>query len=462
MSLNNRILLSSPCYGMVDPRILEDWMRFAYHCGRRMPEYDFSLAIKSKSEQFRARNMIVEGAQQHNCDRILMIDDDMVIDWENRGSESYDFLRKLIEHDKDICGILYHQRGQECQPVLMTKLGDKGYRFLRDDEIENRLQKVDVAGGGCLLIKTRVFDRIQFPYFAPEFQFGTDIQLCQKATEKGFDVWSDTSVELGHLRNESTVISSKNRHQFQESSRSMHQGTTTRFVTADVYSRLVQDALQYTGRKFEEQMWAEADDFMDREKRLSMSDAEWYRQFPKERISRQVWFNTQNSIKKMMTQYILSSIPHHKPLRILDFGCGIGIPAFTLAEKGHKVTAVDVRGTGTLEFLKWRCQQHGVPIEIIESEGGAPEGLLKGEYDIIIAMDSIEHISEWKRTVAVLSEHLKPQGYLFSNNGVLEDAKHAEHYAEVTPKAFIATCMENDLMPFTQISYLKKEVAVYA
>lgn len=455
---NNRILLSSPCYGKVDPEILDDWMRFAYHCGRRLPEYDFFIGIKSKSEQFRARNLIIEGAQQHNCDRILMLDDDMVIDWQNRGPAAFDFLRKLLSHDKDICGVLYYQRGGECAPVLMTALGEKGYRFLRDDEIEHRLQRVDVAGGGCLLIKTRIFDRIQFPYFAPEHQFGTDVQLCQKAREKGFEVWADTSIELGHLRNEKTIVSSQNRHQFQSEPEALG-GVKTTFVAAELYSRLIADALEYTGRQSEEEMFHEAAPFLELRKESKLSDADWYREFPIQRICRQVWFNTQSSVKKLMTQYILGAVSHHQPLRILEFGCGIGIPAFALAEKGHQVTAMDIRGTGTLEFLKWRGQKHGVKMEILESEGGAPN--LSGQFDVIIAMDCLEHIPDWKEALAVLGEHLRPQGVLFSNNAILDDMTQPEHY-ELHPKDFVAACVQADLMPFTQLSYMKKENPVYA
>lgn len=452
MSLNNRILIGSPCFGKVDPEILEDWMRFAYHCGRRMPEYDFFLGIKSKSEQFRARNMIVEAAQTSNCDRILMIDDDMIIDAFEEGHQAYDFLKKLIEHDKDICGIKYYQRGGECEPVIMTKLGEKGYRFLRDDEIQNRLQKVDVAGGGCLLIKTRVFDRIQQPYFAPEFEYGTDVQLCRKAAEKNLEVYADTSIEFGHLRNEKVTVTSKNRRQFQESTAQM--GQVQKFVSSDIYSRLIEDAMEYTKHPSQEEFWRDADSFMDLRKASGLSDADWYREFPKERVSRQVWFNTEDSIKKKMTQYILASISNHRPLRILDFGCGIGIPAFTLAEKGHRVTAMDIRGTGTLEFLKWRCAKHNVSLNIVESEGGIPSAL-EGQYDVIIAMDCIEHIEQWRDVVAELSEHLREDGVFFSNNSVLEDVTHAEHYP-IKGKDFVSACAASDLMPTSMISYVKR------
>ena len=452
--MNNRILIASPCYGKVDPEILDDWMRLAYHCGRRMPEYEFFIGIKSKSEQFRARNMIVEGAQQHNCDRILMLDDDMVIDCRNEGSKAYDFLHKLLAHDKDICGILYYQRGAECQPVLMTKLGEKGYRFLRDDEIEHGLQRVDVAGGGCLLIKTRIFDRIPFPYFAPEYEFGTDIQLCRKAAEKGMEVWADTSIEFGHLRNEKAVVTSANRHQFQDSANSAV-GTKQTFVATELYARLVKDAKEYTGRETEEALWHDATRFLIQRKEFKCSDAEWYRLHPMERVCRQVWFNTQNSVKKMMTQYILGAISHNRPQRILDFGCGIGIPAFALAEKGHKVTAMDIKGTGTFDFLKWRAAKHGVNMEFIETEG-IPNP--PGQYDVIVAMDCLEHIPNWKDALAALAEHLVPGGALFSNNAVLDDMTQPEHY-ELHPADFIKACVDVDLMPFTQISYIKREKA---
>jgi hypothetical protein len=39
------------------------------------------------------------------------------------------------------------------------------------------------------MIKTSIFDRIKAPWFEPEFDLGTDVQICQKAREAGFSVW---------------------------------------------------------------------------------------------------------------------------------------------------------------------------------------------------------------------------------------------------------------------------------
>ncbi len=456
--LNNRILLSSPCYGPVDPEILQDWMALTYHCGRRMPEYEFFLGIKTKSEQFRARNVIVEAAQQHNCDRILMLDDDMVIDAFGEGRKAYEFLEKLIAHDKPICGILYHQRGSGCQPVLMKKLNEKSYRFLNDDEVLHRLQQVDVAGGGALLIQTRIFDRIPYPYFAPEHEYGTDLQLCRRAAEKGFEIWADTSIEFGHHRNEKVTITSRNRHQYMDSP--AMSGPKVSFVASEIYARLTADALEYTGRNSVDELEHDAHAFMTLRSETKLSDADWYREFPMERVCRQVWYNASETNKKKLTEFILAAIPSNRPLRILDFGCGIGVTALTLAEKGHQVTALDVRGTGTLEFLKWRAAKHNVSMmKFIETESDIPT--LTDTYDIIIATDSLEHIKEWRKVLHILANHLRTEGVLYSNNGLLDDMTQPEHYS-CKPSDFIKTCIDASLMPYTQVSYLKREVPVHA
>lgn len=460
-----RIVIGVPCYGSVAPDVLEDFATFTYHLGRRMPEYDFFLAIKTKSEQFRARNAIVEAAQQVNADWLLMLDDDMIVNplrETTAASSDYGFLEKLLAHDKDICGALYWQRSGACAPVLMTKVGETGYRFLRDDEVTHGLQKVDVAGGGCLLIKMRMFDRLPQPYFGPEFQYGTDIQLCRAAQAKGFDIWADTSIELGHVRDERVIVTSRNRAQFQMQDATPGE-VKKQFIAADIYSRLIEDASAWTGLGGIEAMTDQAQWFMAERaafKASGGSDADWYRKFPKERVARQVWFNTQNVHKRRMTEFIVSAINHQQPLDILDFGCGIGIPAFTLAEKGHDVTACDVRGTGTFEFLKWRAKTHGVSLRTHEIDGVTDGGMAHfgdARFDVIIAMDCLEHLPNWQIALRELSKHLKPHGILFANNAVLDDKTHPEHY-DLDPKAFVAACAACDLLPVNSITYEKREV----
>jgi SAM-dependent methyltransferase len=456
-----RIFIGVPCYGTVAPDLLEDWMRFAFHCGRRMPQFDFLIGIRTKAEQFRARNAIVDAARQENADWLLMLDDDMIINrFVTQGpTDDYGFLATLIAHGKDICGVLYYQRTGACDPVLMRALDETGYRFLRDDEVEGRLQRVDVAGGGCLLVNMRVFDKVGFPYFEPEYQFGTDIQLCRKAVAKGFEVWADTSIEFGHLREERVIVTSRNRRQFQLEGALPGEAKRSVDLVA-VYDTLIRDACAYTGYADINELVLRGNSFLGLRKTSGLSDPDWYRQYSHERVARQVAYNTQTQTKRQMTEFILTSLDHSASLAILDFGCGMGLTAFTLAQKGHRVTALDIRGTGTFEFLKWRATTHRVPIRCVDSEGGVPD-LGVAQYDAIVAMDSIEHIAEWREVVRVLGAHLVPGGVLFSNNGILEDDLHPEHYS-IDNKEFIARCMDADLMPVNAIAYVKRHRAVAA
>lgn len=460
MAQKPRITIGIPCYGQVSPEYLEDFARFMYHCGRRMPEYDFFLAIKKKSEQFRARNAIVEAAIQVNSDWLLMLDDDMIINHmvTSGPSEVYSFLNRMIGHNKDICGALYYQREGHCAPVIMAKANERGYRLLRDEEIERRLQKVDVAGGGCLLIKMRVFDRIKQPYFQPEYEFGTDIQLCRKAAECGMEVWADTSIELGHLRQERVIVSSQNRRQFMSD---MLPGEVRQELLADeIFDRLIRDGIEYTGYSDIDAMIRDAEAFHHEWKRRpeGQSDADWYRLFPNQRIARQIAFNSTVAHKRGMTEFILGSVNRGVVLDVLDFGCGIGIPAFTLAERGHRVTACDILGTGTFDFLQWRATKHKLSMFFHELPTGGLPHFGGTKFDLIIAMDVLEHIRDWKPVLRVLASSLYPGGFFFCNNGILDDPNHAEHYP-LGNKEFIAECVANDLMPLNQITFQKRAAA---
>ena len=305
-------------------------------------------------------------------------------------------------------------------------------------------------------LKMKVFDHLVAPYFAPEFEYGTDVQLCRQAAEKGFTVWADTSIDLGHLKPTRTIVSKRNRHQFQLDDQVPGEVKRT-FVSTSIFDDLVRDAAMWTGYRDVEEMRVYAQTFHDHwqtHKAQGGSDADWYRLFPKERVARQVWFNLTVAYKRQMTEFILNAVNHATPLSILDFGCGIGIPAFTFAQKGHDVMAVDIAGTGTFEFLQWRAKRSRLPLVFGESPGGVPQ-LSGHQFDVIVAMDCLEHIPEWRRTLTELVAHLKPGGVLFCNNAVLDDPSHPEHY-DLRPKAFQIAAAEENLVASNPFLYMKR------
>jgi hypothetical protein len=211
-----RIFIGIPAFGDFDAEVVQSFIRWIYRLGRDYPDCQFFMGIKSKSEQARARNQIVNSALAIDCDYILMIDDDMVIE-----DNQTDFLRKLLDHNVPAVGILFWQRGGEYRPVMMHEVRTKdrevsAYVWFTESEIEYKLQEVDVIGGGLMLIKAEVFLRMLEPYFWYDGTAGTDIYICNRIRELGYKCYVDTSIELGHRESERRTVNSKTKPPMEE------------------------------------------------------------------------------------------------------------------------------------------------------------------------------------------------------------------------------------------------------
>ena len=67
---------------------------------------------------------------------------------------------------------------------------------------------VDYTGFGWVLIKHGVFESLEYPWFAPKMQVfesgavqdmcGEDVSFCLDAKEKGYEIWCDPRIRVGH------------------------------------------------------------------------------------------------------------------------------------------------------------------------------------------------------------------------------------------------------------------------
>jgi hypothetical protein len=67
---------------------------------------------------------------------------------------------------------------------------------------------VDYTGFGWVLIKNGVFENLEYPWFAPKMQVfesgavqdmcGEDVSFCLDAKDKGFEIWCDPRIRVGH------------------------------------------------------------------------------------------------------------------------------------------------------------------------------------------------------------------------------------------------------------------------
>lgn len=98
---------------------------------------------------------------------------------------------------------------------------------------------------------------------------------------------------------------------------------------------------------------------------------------------------------------------------VLDFGCGSGVLGYALAVNNINVTAFDI----TLQPIDLLKEKITFPenIEFVQGDINRLAGLGDRRYDVIAALDVLEHISDIESYLAVFEKLLKPGGYIIAS-----------------------------------------------
>lgn len=94
---------------------------------------------------------------------------------------------------------------------------------------------------------------------------------------------------------------------------------------------------------------------------------------------------------------------------ILDIGCGGGILSEALADKGAKVTGIDL-SESVLQAAKAHCGNKNINYRLISSYQCAANG---EQYDHITCMEMLEHVADPGAILRDIYSLLKPGGYAF-------------------------------------------------
>jgi len=97
------------------------------------------------------------------------------------------------------------------------------------------------------------------------------------------------------------------------------------------------------------------------------------------------------------------------PVSVLDIGCGAGFLTNELAKQNHQVTGIDLSKT-SLETAR----KYDVTKSVNYLEASAYHlPFLNGSFDVVCAMDILEHVENPSQLISEASRVLKPGGLFF-------------------------------------------------
>ena len=180
-----QILIAIPTNASIEPETFKSIYNL------EMPE-----GVKTHFEFFfgyqvdQIRNLIAEWGK--NYDYTFWVDSDIIL--------PKDALIKLYESNKDIVSGVYMQRKHAKQILeLYNEAGN-----IPHNELEHGLMEVRGCGFGCVLVKGNVFNEMEYPHFKyksalnHDHTYSEDVYFCDRAREKGFKIWADTTLICEH------------------------------------------------------------------------------------------------------------------------------------------------------------------------------------------------------------------------------------------------------------------------
>ncbi len=118
-------------------------------------------------------------------------------------------------------------------------------------------------------------------------------------------------------------------------------------------------------------------------------------------------------IKEKLINHFNRGLYSEKPLdelKILDIGCGGGLLCEPLSRLGAKMTGIDA-SNNNIEVAKLHSKEMNLDIKYLKS---SPENLnLKSEFDVILNMEVVEHVSDVNLFIKNCSGLIKKNGIMF-------------------------------------------------
>ncbi|HXA31489.1 MAG TPA: hypothetical protein VNV87_04450 [Acidimicrobiales bacterium] len=198
-----KVVLCQPVYGHVPPAAHFSQAEMILHAGTHGHLTGICTARDTYIDWGRNHAVKQVYAQFPDFTHILWVDGDIIA--------PNDSLDRLLAHDRDIVGGLYHKKGPPFEPVAYDfAIDERGnaHSIYEDtskiDLATDQLVQVGGLGLGLTLIRREVFDAVaekMLPgvWFQTTLTYGEDVWFFHWANGLGFDAWLDTSIRCRHV-----------------------------------------------------------------------------------------------------------------------------------------------------------------------------------------------------------------------------------------------------------------------
>lgn len=185
-----KIAVGVPCNRTVKAKTTEALLRLVDFS---KDKYDFFFTFPSEGYTIAENRLYIAiQALKRKCSHLLFIDDDMVFEPNT--------LDRLLSHQKDIVGVVYHSRQLEDNTTVVLEDGT----ILKKD-FPQELMKCKHVGAGVMLVDLSILKELDEPWFKfatypnGSTLIGEDSWFCSQARKKGFEVWCDPTLSVGHI-----------------------------------------------------------------------------------------------------------------------------------------------------------------------------------------------------------------------------------------------------------------------
>jgi len=123
-------------------------------------------------------------------------------------------------------------------------------------------------------------------------------------------------------------------------------------------------------------------------------------------------FKPLHEINPLRLNYIDRRCNGLQDKNVIDVGCGGGILAESMAQRGASVTGIDM-GEAPLQVARLHKHESGVEVDYQQITAEQMAEKNAGKYDVVTCMEMLEHVPDPASVIKACAQLVKPNGTVF-------------------------------------------------